>query len=100
MELEKIGQLPRVKWLRWFGDISYSFYLVQMITLSAVAYFWKYFGLETHGTANFVYVILALAVTLLFSILSYRYVELPSQNIGKVATAKVRKFEEGNSFAA
>ncbi len=100
MELEKVGNLPKIAWLRWFGDISYSFYLVQMITLSAVAYFWKHFGIESHGVANLAYVGVALATTLVVSVLSYRYIELPSQSIGQVATAKVRKFEEGNRIAA
>jgi exopolysaccharide production protein ExoZ len=100
MELEKIGSLPKISWLRWFGDISYSFYLVQMITISAVAYCWKYFGLESHGVANLAYVATALLSTLAVAVLSYRYIELPSQSFGQAAIARVRKFEEGNRIAA
>jgi peptidoglycan/LPS O-acetylase OafA/YrhL len=75
--------------VKFFGDISYSLYLYHAVVLISL----------THALYGRVHVsvilVLAAAVTILVSRLSYKYIELPAIRWGKVCSGYVQREQPG-----
>ncbi|RSS79383.1 acyltransferase [Streptomyces sp. WAC06614] len=72
---------PRV--LTWLGRISYSVYVVHIPAMFAVYWLLADVTLPGTGPGRFVPTLIFLVLTLGLSQLTYRYVELPGQRLGK-----------------
>jgi exopolysaccharide production protein ExoZ len=95
IELETFNLMPRVTLLKWLGDISYSLYLLQMITIGAVSVAWQYLALPTSEASQLAFELTAIGFSIASANWCYRYIELPSQSWSVRFSAKVRAFEAG-----
>jgi peptidoglycan/LPS O-acetylase OafA/YrhL len=57
IELEKKGFMPKLDWLRFFGDASYGIYLIHFLLLGALRLGWRLLP----GTPDIVFLVAALA---------------------------------------
>jgi peptidoglycan/LPS O-acetylase OafA/YrhL len=78
MERSSGFRAPRL--LHTVGDASYSIYLSHILCLSACLHVWRLF-IADGLLDNLIIVILMISVSLISGYASYRYVEVPLQNL-------------------
>jgi len=93
----KIFDFLNNKVFQFFGRISYSLYLVHFTVLYILArvMFNVYPNLPYGSAYLMIHVslfILSLSVATLFSLLVYRYVEIPSSQVGSAVNKKIQQF--------
>lgn len=82
ISFERSGLLPGCSWLDKLGDVSYSLYLSHIITIFAINYYIiTPMGINTHGSV--VYFAFSVALSVLFSSLIFRFIEVRFIMIGK-----------------
>ena len=99
VDFDILNNLPRIPSLRWLGDISYSIYIIQMVTLSAVAHAWSYVGMPKGTGMSILQAIVTVGVTIVTAALCHRWIEVPSQRYAKAIAHKVHNFEKGEKVA-
>lgn len=93
----------QVSWLKGvferLGDLSYSFYLLHLLVLSAAGKVWLIFIPSAPWSAFLVYVV-TFVFCVVFANLSYRYIEMPTLSMGRKIAAAVERRLSGGYFAA
>ena len=74
-----VNKLFRLKYLRWLGNMSYSYYLVHVLSMKALfLVFERIYPHNADGTYLFYYLLpVAFAATIVFSMVLYALVEKP-----------------------
>lgn len=76
--LEHNGALPKLSFLAYLGDASYSTYLSHVFSLGAARKLWTWAGLVRNSVPSaFAFIVFALALVVIGSILVYRFLEQP-----------------------
>jgi len=82
-------RFPRV--LTWLGSISYSLYLIHIPVIWGMWWLLPVKDFPVHGPGKFIRFGIFLAITLVLSHLSYKLLELPSQNLGRKLLAAMNR---------
>lgn len=91
--LKAIARLLSVRVLKRLGDMSYSTYLVHTVAMTISAATLAHLGFSGLGLAVF-YVVGTVALTLLMSELSFRYIEAPMNQLGRSIARRNRPANE------
>jgi peptidoglycan/LPS O-acetylase OafA/YrhL len=73
--------------LSFFGDISYSIYLVHILVIEFFRTYWPDFPIYNQGP-GFARFIMLMSISIGLSFLSFRYIEMPCVKLGKRLTRK------------
>ncbi len=76
----------------WFGNLSYSFYCLHMISIYICVYvLLNFLDVQSHAVFATVLIFGSFSLTLIISMLSYKFIELPFIKLGKLVSIKVTK---------
>ncbi len=92
-EIDMRYSVPRIGFLKWLGDASYSIYLLQMATIAFGLVMWRAVGLPAGDGMILPFILLVSAITFVCSYVSYKYIEMPMQQLGARYAKKIGDWE-------
>jgi exopolysaccharide production protein ExoZ len=95
--LEAYGRLPRLEWLAYVGDASYSVYLVHALILGFSLRLWHHLGWADSALSHTAFIALVLIASIAAASVLYKHVET---KIGRRLVGAVNRLQARRSVPA